>query len=299
MRRFLPCLLLISLLALPGAGQAQEAEQEQDEAVAGADGSAEEASVEDGGSYEPDQRGVEDGGDTQADPEEQTAGGESYEPDQRGVNERLRIDAPAPMEQSDVEESIAEGDYAASADGGGGIGFDFYLWLGPSLTGIDALEGDNLLLPTQSSTFGGSFGLTLGARIGPLTVGPRLNLVVEPGFVLGAVGVDVIGRLMTGPITPTARVALSYAFAVPTADALPSQNGPDGLLLELGLGVRASLGAGFFLGGELSAGYLALFRSEVPSCTAPWTDGAAFDLRRAGSAHGLTGRLHFFAGWGF
>lgn len=204
---------------------------------------------------------------------------------------------------ADVEEAVSilqgESGYAGGGIGSSGVGLEFYFWLGGGLTGLDAIEGDNLLLPTQASSAGGSFGLTLGVRVGPVTVGPRFSLTVEPSFLLGAVGLDALVGLIRGPFVPTLRVGLSYAFVSPTAEALPSQNVADGLLVELGAGFRAHVGAGFFLGGELSAGYLALFRDEVPACVDPCTDGGAFDLRRPGSAHGLMGRLQIFAGWGF
>ncbi len=296
MRRPLPWLLLALLLALPRVAQAQGPAQQ--EAV-----EAEDGAIDDGAGYEPDQRGVEDGSfdSTESGEGQSTRGGDRYEPDQRGATVEGTEQQPQPAPAQAGGERVDTETLSAAEEGygRGGVGLEFYLWLGAGVTGLDAIEGADLLLPTQSSSIGGSFGLTVGARLGPVTIGPRFSLTLEPSSVLGAIGLDAIVALMSGSITPTVRAALSYAFAIPTAELLPSQNGAGGVLVELGVGLRGELGGGFFLGGELSAGYLALFRDAVPACTAPCTDGASFDLRRPGSAQGLSGRLHLFGGWSF
>jgi hypothetical protein len=288
MRRLLRLSTLALGLALPRVAGAQAAEAE-DEVP------AQEEAVGDEGGYEPDQRGAEEAPPTEGTGGgEQAAGEEDYEPDQRGAeDEAEELDAepsPAPAEARSYAEDVALSGSAETA-AGRGLGLDLQLPLGAGLSALDAFGGNNLVQSDQGGSAGGSFGAVIGLGLGPLTIGPRLTFTIEPGFVLGAVGLDVQVALTSGWVAPTMRLSVSYAFMVGLADPLPSQNHPDGVWTELGLGARFHVAGPFSIGVEVSAGWLALFRGEVPMCTDPCT-GDELDLSESGAAHGVTGRLH-------
>lgn len=293
MRRFLPPLMLALLLALPGRGIAQDAEPEE---------TAEETAAPDEPGYEPDQRGGhEEEGLGTADG---AAGGEpEYEPDQRGEHDGGDAgtdEEEMAAEPTSVGETVLAADYA-EADRAGGRGYGVYtsFFVGAGLTGLDALWGDNLVTPAQQGSFGASLGIAIGLRIGPVSFGPRVSLTVDPSFVLGTVGVDVTADLTTDRLVPTLRLGLGYAFLAGVSDSLPSQRSVGGLYTELGAGFRYDVGGPFRFGAELSGGWLALSRGEVPDCEDPCTDMGSFDLRRRGEGHGLTLRLHVFGGFDF
>ncbi len=295
MRRLSLVLPLALWLALPRVAGAQAAEDEAP---------AQEEAVGDEGGYEPDQRGAED----EAPPDgtgggEQAAGEEGYEPDQRGAeDEAEELDtegAEAPPEPTSGRSYAEDVSLSGSASAAGrGLGLDLQLILGAGLSALDAFGGNNLVQSDQGGTAGGSFGAVIGLGVGPLTIGPRLTFTVEPGFVLGAVGLDVQVALTSGWVAPTMRLSVSYAFMLGLADPLPSQNHPDGVWTELGLGARIHVTGPFSIGVEVSAGWLALFRGEVPMCTDPCT-GDELDLTESGAAHGITGRLHVYGGLRF
>jgi hypothetical protein len=195
-----------------------------------------------------------------------------------------------------ASESVSYG----GAGGYGGrhfFGFDTTLFLGAGLTGLDAGSGDNLVLPTQQGAVGGSFGVSLGMRLGPVSLGPRFAFVADPSFVLGVFGLDVTVALLDEPITPTVRASVGYAALFSLSDALPSQSDApvSGISTELALGVRWTFASPFVLGAELAGTWLHLGREALPSC-ASGCDSGAFDLRRGGQSDGLGLRLHVFAG---
>lgn len=291
--RALLALFLAALLLAP-AGVSAQADagpaSEEGEPIGGTEASAEPAIEEgetesaegtavEGGGYEPDQRGAQE-------PE-----GE-YEPDQRGFEREEIAEGDAPM---------ATGVDAEAYDSGSTvIGLDVQLWLGGGLIGLDAIDGANLLRPEQRSSFGASFGLVGALRIGPISVGPRIGVTVEPGFTMATFGGDVQAVLTSDRFAPFVRASLSYAFLAGLADPLPSQPDArvDGVLVELGVGARFRVAGPFVIGAELSGGYLHLERGAVPACEAPCGDGD-FDLATPGSADGLTLRLHLFGGVSF
>jgi len=200
---------------------------------------------------------------------------------------------PVPM----AGEAVAT-DYAAAEDYGAGFGVDLRLWLGVSGSVFDAFENDNLLRDPQRGGFGGGFGMTLGLRLGQLTVGPRVLVSVDESATLLSVGLDVMVRLTADRLAPYLRGALSYAATLGLRDALPSQPGADGVLTELGVGFGGRVVGPLTLGVEVSAGWAALFRGEVAACDAPCSD-ATVDLRDSGEAHGLVVRGLFWVGFGF
>lgn len=236
-----------------------------------------------------------------------------YEPDQRGEHD-APDQAPEPDEAEpppaspDYDEEELAGSItrtsesmpgvAQSAAGSSFFGFDVQLWLGGGLTSLEAFENQNLVRPDQQGGFGANLGLSLGLRMGPISVGPRATLTVDPSFLLVTVGADVRAILTSDAVAPTVRASLSGVFLTGLSDALPSQSGAGGVHAELGVGVRWHFGAGFTFGAEVSGGYLHLDRQEEASCTAPCTEGD-FDLRRGGSSDGLTLRLNLSAGYRF
>ncbi len=298
MRRLLVLSSLALWLALPRVGHAQAADPDED-AVA-SEAPAQEEAVGDDGGYEPDQRGAEgdEGTSDGTGGGDQATGGGEYEPDQRGAEgDEEELDAggdeaaPEPTTGGDrvyAEEAAGEGGSAAARRG---LGVDLQLILGGALNGLDAFGGNNLVQDDQRGSFGGSFGAVIGLGIGPLTIGPRVSFTAEAGFGLGAVGLDIQVALTSGWIAPTMRLSVSYAFLFALADPLPSQNAPDGVWTELGLGARFRVAGPFSIGAELSGGWIALFRGEVPACTDP-CDGEGLDLSEAGASHGATLRLH-------
>ncbi|HJL15999.1 MAG TPA: hypothetical protein RMH99_10095 [Sandaracinaceae bacterium LLY-WYZ-13_1] len=227
-----------------------------------------------------------------------TAGG-GYEPDQRGtVEEDAGGDAePAPEPMSGVE--------AVSRDEAEAYGLDrpfgasIQLWLGAGLTSLDALDGDNLVRESQRGGFGGSFRLSVGARLGPVTVGPRVGLTVDESLAFTTFGLDVQLRLTGDAIAPFVRTSVSYAFVTGVANELPSQDQRiDGVLIELGAGARIAIDGPFHLGAELSGGYLHLERGAAEACDAECTAGD-LDVTRPGTSDGLTLRVHVFGGVSF
>lgn len=296
MRRLFPTLAFSLLLALSSVGGAQDV---------GADVDGEDAATEGGPGYEPDQRGGHEedgqGGDTSGGGEgtDTTSDGDEpqYEPDQRGGHEGDEEEASEPVSEMLAADSSAGG--RGYADRDGGLGFYTHFLLGGGLTGLDAIEGDNLVLPAQQGSFDVSFGLALGLRIGPISIGPRLTFTADPSFFLGALGLDVGADLTDDRLAPTLRVSLSYAFALSLSDPLPSQRSVGGLWAEVGAGFRYTVEGPLYFGAELSGGWLALFRAADPACVDMCTDMGTFDLRRSGESHGLTLRLHLYGGFGF
>lgn len=232
--------------------------------------------------YEPDQRGNEgdEGGEG-----ESTGGDGGYEPDQRGYDddeeEREEL-----MGEPTVAMEAADAGYGGAGDYGAGFGLDLRLWLGASGSFLDVFEEDNLLRDSQRGGAGGGFGVTLGFRFGPVTVGPRHTLVVDQATTLATFGLDVLVRLLPEQLTPHVRVAISYALAFGFSDSLPSQGTAQGLLTELGVGFGGRVVGPMTLGAELSAGWLALYRGDVAGCEDPCTS-PDLDLTRSGQAHGL------------
>lgn len=238
---------------------------------------------------------------------------QDYEPDQRGEHDgpepRPEPDEAAPPPMAPDSEDEARGDITTvsesmpgvartAADGSSFFGFDVQLWLGGGLTSVEAFENQNLVRPDQQGGFGANLGLSAGLRMGPITVGPRATLTVDPSFLLITVGADVRVILTSDAVAPTLRASLSGVFLTGLSDALPSQSGAGGVHAELGAGVRWHFGGGFTFGAEVSGGYLHLDRQEEAGCTAPCTEGE-FDLRRSGSSDGLTLRLNLSAGYRF
>ncbi|MEZ4340377.1 MAG: hypothetical protein R3B82_27470 [Sandaracinaceae bacterium] len=303
MRRLLLLSSLAVWLALPCAVHAQATDPDEG-ATEGADAPSAEApdeeAIADDGGYEPDQRGADEGPDTGGEGTDQSTGGGEYEPDQRGAEgEEEELDSAgadaAPMEP-DRAFSVSEGEAASAARRG--LGLDLQLIVGAGLNGLDAFGGDNLVQDTQRGSFGGSFGAVIGLGVGPLTVGPRATFTIEPGFVLGAIGLDVQVALTSGSIAPMMRLSVSYAFLLGMSDALPSQNAPDGVWTELGLGARFRVAGPFSIGVELAGGWIALFRGAVPGCTER-CDENGLDVTESGASHGATLRLHVSGGLSF
>lgn len=316
--------LLFALLALPalfapGLAYAQNEGESGENAENGEpteDGEAEDADEQaiegDGGyepdqrgyepdqrGYEPDQRGAEGGGEGGGeDGGDQATGGDAgYEPDQRGAEES----EPAPEMTDDAEEmrtqEISAGTAAyESGDYGAGFGLDLRLWLGASGTFLDAFDQDNLLRESQRGDPGGTFGITLGLRFGPMTVGLRHTVIVDGSVTLATFGVDLIVRLLAEQLTPYVRVGVGYALALGFADDLPSQGNAQGVLTELGVGFGGRVLGPMTLGAELSGGWLALYRGDVPDCEDPCSD-ATLDLTRSGQAHGLMLRGMIYVGF--
>lgn len=299
-RSLVALLLAALLLAVPGGALAQAPKPPDEASEAAPDTDEDEAAsleetdetaaagdtATERGGYEPDQRGAQ--------------GGEGeYEPDQRGGHEEQE-----PSEGADSEMVRLSGTAAAEEaeyiGGGRFIGFGAQLWLGASLIGHDAIDGANVLRPTQESSFGASFGVVGTLRLGPIAFGPRVGFTVEPGYTLAAFGFDVQAVLTSDRFAPFVRASLSYAFLAGVSDALPSQGEArvDGVLAEIGVGARFRIDGPFVIGAELSGGYLHLERGAVPACEAPCSDGA-FDLATPGNANGLTLRLHVWTGVSF
>lgn len=295
-RVFVLALSSALLLSLPSVAFAQATQQEEeeeipaavaaddaDEAVEGDEAEqADETATQEGG-YEPDQRGFDgEGGD-----EGGEGGGGGYEPDQRGA-----VDS-APVSES---MEMSGGGYG----GGRFFGFDVSLFLGAGLSGLDAAGGDNLVLSTQQGAVGASFGVGLGLRFGPVSLGPRFAFIVDPSFVLGTFGVDVTVALLEERVTPTVRASIAYATLLSLSDALPSQSDArvSGISAELAVGVRWTFASPFVVGAELAGTWMHLGRDAVPSCTTG-CDAGAFDLRRGGESDALGLRLHVFGGISF
>ncbi|MFK7987552.1 MAG: hypothetical protein AB8I08_16150 [Sandaracinaceae bacterium] len=237
--------------------------------------------VRDERDYEPDQRGEHDAPD---EPDEAPTAPPPSSPD----HDEMR------REGVQLTAGSAEGDFAEPSF----YGFDVQLWLGGGLTSVEAFENQNLVRPDQQGGFGANLGLSAGLRMGPITVGPRATLTIDPSFLLITVGADVRAILTTDAVAPTLRASLSGVFLTGLSDALPSQSGAGGVHAELGVGVRWRFAGGFTFGAEVSGGYLHLDRQEEAGCTAPCTEGD-FDLRRGGSSDGLTLRLNLSAGYRF
>lgn len=304
MRRLLLLSSLALCLALPRVGYAQATDPDEEEGVASEAPAQEEAIAGDGG-YEPDQRGAEDDESPEdtGGAEGEATGGGGYEPDQRGaegdeeeLDEGGGADAEPMAPGEDRVYTESEGVTAAAARRG--LGLDLQLIVGFGLNGLDAFGGGNIVQDTQRGSVGGSFGAVLGLGVGPLTIGPRATFTVEPGFVLGAIGLDVQVALTSGWVAPTMRLSVSYAFLLGLSDALPSQNAPDGVWTELGLGARFHVAGPFSIGAELSGGWIALFRGEVTDCTDRCEENG-LDVTQSGSANGATLRLHVYGGLSF
>lgn len=271
--------LALVAIAVPELARAQEESDETTETEEAA-----ETATEDG-DYEPDQRGEHD--------EEEATGGEGYEPDQRGEHDE-------PQEELDAAVGVATAAYERGEALDRGLGFDVQLWLGAGFLGIDAAGGDNLVRATQRSSISAALGLAAGLRLGPVIVGPRVGLSIDPTMLLAnvALGADVL--LLDGDIAPYVRASLGLTLAAPLGDQLPAQSEASilGVGLEVGVGARWRFYRGLYLGLELAGGWHHLWREALPSCTGECAD-ADLDLRMPGESDALTLRLSLSVGWAF
>ena len=235
--------------------------------------------------YEPDQRGVDGGS---------GGGEEGYEPDQRGEHE-------SPEPDREVQLTSAGMEAAEYAPGGRLFGVHASLWLGGGYTGLDAFGARDLVRDGQRGGAGFNLGFSVGPRIGPVNVGLRHTLTVDGGFTMGTLGVDAqVALPALGPVIPTVRLGLGYAFFFGLSDPLPAQSEArlDGIYAELGIGAALRLGGPFMVGAELSGGWTHLWRQPVEGCATGCSDGG-FDARRPGEGDGLTLRLQIWGGVSF
>lgn len=256
---------LLALLALaPAVALAQEEEQ-QPEVVLESEG-AEQPLAVDGGTYEPDQRGGHDQPEREVERQETT----------------MLVDAGS-----------VRGD---SLDD---FGFELALSLGGSLTSLDVTGDGNLVRASQRGSFGSSFGLAAGVRFGPVVLGPRAALTIDPSFLLAdfGLGVDVI--LMGGELAPYVRAAAFGSIVAGLSTPLPQQEhaGIAGFGAELGAGVRWRPWRGLIVGLDVAGAWRHLYRDSI-ACTSSCTE-ESFDLGRAGESDALQLRISLSVGWAF
>lgn len=258
-----------------------------------------EAQAADGSDYEPDQRGADEAPDPQYEPDQRgVEEGGDYEPDQRGDHDPE--DEPESEPRVELTGATMDAE-AAYAPGGALFGFHASLWLGGGYTGLDALGAEDLVRETQRGGGGFSFGVVVGPRLGPVDLGLRHTITVDGGFTMGTLGLDTrLALPALGPVIPTVRLGVGYAFFLGLSDPLPAQAEArlDGIYAELGLGAALRVGGPFLVGAEVSAGWTHLFRQPVPGCATECAD-ERLDLRRAGEGDGLTLRLHLWGGVSF
>lgn len=230
--------------------------------------------------------------DEQRDPEESAEDGGRYEPDQRGEHEAEPVMATAGA-APDSEEARGFG-------GGRGVGVELALWAGGGVLGVDAAGGDNLVRSTQRSSIGGAFGLSASLRVGPLAVGPRVSFAIDPSILLVHTGLGADVFLLDGPLVPYVRASVGLSVAAPLGDLLAAQGDARilGVGVELGVGVRWRATDHLFVGVELVGGWHHLWRAAVPDCTSGCTDGE-LDLRRPGESDALSVRVALTLGWAF
>lgn len=261
-----------------------------DEEAALEGGDAHEAPVEDGA--EPAVRGGDAANALAAD-------GGTYEPDQRGEHdEREEVEADAGRAGPSVELSGASvgGTYTRESD----LGFELSLWLGGALTALDVAGDGNLVRESQRGSFGSSFGFAAGMRFGPVIVGPRVGLTIDPSFLLADLGLGVDVLLMDGAIAPYVRAAGYGSLVTGLASPLPDQDhaGIAGAGAELGAGVRWRPWRGLVVALDAAGIWRHLFRDPLPACSANCAD-APFDLTRPGESDALQLRLSLSVGWTF
>lgn len=268
--------MLFALACAPAIAHAQEGEGEEPQA----DGET---------PYEPDQRGEHE------DPEPQ------YEPDQRGEHgeEGESEQTSAPPEPTVDAGGSAE---LASSEGrsASGIGVDLALWLGASVTALDAVGDGNLVRSTQEGSFGATLGFTASMRFGQVAIGPRVMMILDPSFVLANLGIGAQVMLLPDDLTPFVSAAIGGTIVTGLGDPLPSQGdvGIFGIGAELGGGVRWQASSDLVVGAELAAGWHHLWRDAVPACEGECSE-SELDLRTSGESDGLTLRLSLFAGYAF
>ena len=278
-------LALALALLVPGLALAQDASEEQPEVEDGeveggeAEGGEPDALAQDGGEYEPDQRG------------EHEVESESEAP--------VVVDAAATRQSVETTAGVGAGQSYRSD-----FGFELALWLGGVVTDLDIVGGGNLVRATQRGSVGASFGFAAGMRFGPVIVGPRVGLTLDPSFLLADLGVGVevllMPEAMTDGITSYVRAAVGGSLVTDLSAPLPEQRdaGIAGTVAEVGIGARWTPWRGLVIGLELAGIWHHLWREPVEGCDIGCNDGSV-DLLRAGESDALQLRLSLSAGWTF
>jgi hypothetical protein len=258
------------------AGESEAGESETGELEAGEAG----VLAVDGGTYEPYQRGVHDLEDL-----------ESEEP---------RVDTIAGSAPLSIGTSSDERRVNYNTE----LGFELALWLGGVVTDLDIAGGGNLVRATQRGSVGASFGFAAGLRIGPVIVGPRVGLTIDPSFLLADLGVGVEVLLMppgtSSEVSSYVRAAVGGSLVTGLAAPLPEQRdaGVAGTVAEVAIGARWNPWRGLVIGLELAGLWHHLWREPVEACDVGCNDGT-LDLLRAGESDALQLRLSLSAGWSF
>lgn len=274
-------------LLVPGMALAQDAPDEQPEVEGGeieageVEGGEPDALARDGGEYEPDQRGEHD------------------EPADESEEAPVALDSAAIRQSVETTAGVgASGSYRS------GFGFELGLWLGGVVTDLDIIGDGNLVRATQRGSVGASFGFAAGMRFGPVLVGPRVGLTIDPSFLLADLGVGVevllMPEAMTDGITSYVRAAVGGSLVTDLASPLPEQRdaGIAGTVAEVGIGARWTPWRGLVIGLELAGTWHHLWREPVEGCDIGCNDGSV-DLLRAGESDALQLRLSLSAGWTF
>lgn len=256
-----------------------------------------------GGEVEGSEVDVEGGEAGEGEPEALARDGGTYEPDQRGGHEEPDDESEAaPVVLVDAGRTQAtSGEGAAYRSG---FGFELGLWLGGVVTDLDIEGGGNLVRATQRGSVGASFGFAAGMRFGPVLVGPRVGLTIDPSFLLADLGVGVevllMPEAMTDGITSYVRAAVGGSLVTDLASPLPEQRdaGIAGTVAEVGIGARWTPWRGLVIGLELAGIWHHLWREPVEGCDIGCNDGSV-DLLRAGESDALQLRLSLSAGWTF
>ena len=274
-------LALALALLVPGLALAQDASEEQPEVEGGeAEGGDPDALAQDGGGYEPDQRG-------------------EHEEESESEAPSVVVDAAATRQALETTAGVG-----ASESYRSDFGFELALWLGGVVTDLDIVGGGNLVRATQRGSVGASFGFAAGMRFGPVIVGPRVGLTVDPSFLLADLGVGVevllMPEAMTDGITSYVRAAVGGSLVTDLSAPLPEQRdaGIAGTVAEVGIGARWTPWRGLVIGLELAGIWHHLWREPVEGCDIGCNDGSV-DLLRAGESDALQLRLSLSAGWTF
>ncbi len=245
--------------------------------------------------YEPDQRGAEEE-EPLYEPDQRGAQQQPppYEPDQRGAEGDEEADAGATMQAMPASAELA------GESSGSGIGVDLALWLGASVTALDAIGEGNLVRARQEGSFGAALGFSANLRIGQVAFGPRVSMILDPSFVLANLGIGAQYMILPEAFTPFVSASVGGTIVTALGDALPSQRevGIGGIGADVGGGVRWDVTRDLVVGAELSFGWHYLWRDAAPACTTECAE-PEFDVRTTGESDALTLRLSLFAGYSF
>src|SRR5690606_15923375 len=118
------------------------------------------------------------------------------------------------------------------------FGFELQLWLGGTVSTLDIAGDGNLVRADQHGAFGGAFGFGAGFRVGPVLIGPRVGLTLDPAFALANLALGAEVALLPGDIAPYVRASVGATLVTALERPLPDQE-------EAGiLGVGVEVGAG-------------------------------------------------------